>query len=93
MVDGLIYIQQPAALQDPEMLLRTFHFMAHHGLRLSTTTEYRIEQGFAIAGGGSASRRGTLALFGRNFTQPHAAEALRAMHSLHLLTLLLPELK
>ena len=43
-VDGLIYLQQPNALHDPEMLLRTFHFMATHGLRLSTTTEYRIEQ-------------------------------------------------
>ncbi|MFI5105747.1 MAG: [protein-PII] uridylyltransferase, partial [Terriglobales bacterium] len=36
-VDGLIFLQQPSALQDPEMLLRLFHFMAHHGLKLSTT--------------------------------------------------------
>src|SRR5450759_4960634 len=27
-------------LRDPEMLLRLFHFMAEHGLKLSTTTEY-----------------------------------------------------
>ena len=43
-VDGLIFLQQPSALQDPEVLLRLFHFMAHHGLKLSATTEYRIEQ-------------------------------------------------
>ena len=43
-VDGLIYLQQPSAVQDPELLLRMFDFMAHHGLKLSTTTEYRIEQ-------------------------------------------------
>src|SRR3984893_18096018 len=43
-VDGLIFLQQPSALQDPEVLLRMFHFMAHHGLKLSATTEYRIEQ-------------------------------------------------
>jgi len=30
---------------------------------------------------------------GEILTQPHAAQALRAMHSLRLLTLLLPELK
>ncbi|HSS97161.1 MAG TPA: hypothetical protein VLK33_09030, partial [Terriglobales bacterium] len=42
-VDGLIYMQQPASLQDPGKLLLTFQFMAHHGLRLSTTTEHRIE--------------------------------------------------
>ncbi|HKH98090.1 MAG TPA: DUF294 nucleotidyltransferase-like domain-containing protein, partial [Candidatus Sulfotelmatobacter sp.] len=40
-VDGLIFLQQPSALQDPEVLLRLFHFMAHHGLKLSATTEYR----------------------------------------------------
>src|SRR6185369_8932550 len=43
-VDGLIFMQQPSALHDPEILLRLFDFMAHHGLKLSTTTEYRIEQ-------------------------------------------------
>ena len=43
-VDGLIFLQQPSAMQDPEVLLRLFHFMAHHGLKLSATTEYRIEQ-------------------------------------------------
>jgi hypothetical protein len=26
------------------MLLRLFHFMAEHGLKLSTTTEYKVEQ-------------------------------------------------
>src|SRR5580692_12959159 len=43
-VDGLIFLQQSSSLEDPEMLLRLFHFMAHHGLRLSATTEHRIEQ-------------------------------------------------
>src|ERR1700721_1698111 len=43
-VDGLIFLQQPSALRDPEVLLRLFHFMAQHGLKLSATTEYRIEQ-------------------------------------------------
>ena len=43
-VDGLIFLQQPGGLRDPEMLLRLFHFMAEHGLKLSTTTEYKVEQ-------------------------------------------------
>src|ERR1700719_3546679 len=43
-VDGLIFLQQPSALQDPEVLLRLFHFMANHGLKVSATTEFRIEQ-------------------------------------------------
>ncbi len=92
-VDGLIFLQQPSALQDPEMLLRLFHFMAHHGLKLSTTTEYRIEQALpALAA--TPPRGAELWLYlQETLLQPHAAEALRAMHSLRLLTLLLPELK
>jgi [protein-PII] uridylyltransferase len=92
-VDGMIFLQQSSALQDPEMLLRLFHFMALHGLRLSTTTEHRIEQALpALAV--TPPRGAELWLYlQETLLQPHAAEALRAMHSLRLLTLLLPELK
>jgi [protein-PII] uridylyltransferase len=92
-VDGLIFLQQSSSLQDSEMLLRLFHFMAHHGLRLSATTEHRIAQ--ALPALAVAPPRGAeLWLYlQETLLQPHAAEALRAMHSLRLLTLLLPELK
>src|ERR1700692_4290234 len=40
-VDGMIFLQQSSSLQDPEVLLRLFHFMAQHELKLSATTEYR----------------------------------------------------
>ena len=92
-VDGLIFLQQPSALQDPEVLLRLFHFMAHHGLKLSATTEYRIEQ--ALPALASTPPRGAeLWLYlQETLLQPFAADALRAMHSLRLLSLLLPELK
>ncbi len=92
-VDGLIFLQQSSSLQDPEMLLRLFHFMALHGLRLSATTEHRIEQALpALAV--TPPRGAELWLYlQETLLQPHAAEALRAMHSLRLLTLLLPELK
>jgi [protein-PII] uridylyltransferase len=92
-VDGLIFLQQSSSLQDPEMLLRLFHFMAHHGLKLSATTEHRIEQ--ALPGLAVTPPRGAeLWLYlQETLLQPHAAEALRAMHSLRLLTLLLPELQ
>ncbi len=92
-VDGLIFLQQSSSLQDPEMLLRLFHFMAEHGLKLSATTEHRIEQALpALAV--TPPRGAELWLYlQETLLQPHAAEALRAMHSLRLLTLLLPELK
>jgi [protein-PII] uridylyltransferase len=92
-VDGMVFLQQSSSLQDPEMLLRLFHFMAVHGFRLSTTTEHRIEQALpALAV--TPPRGAELWLYlQETLLQPHAAEALRAMHSLRLLTLLLPELK
>jgi [protein-PII] uridylyltransferase len=92
-VDGLIFLQQPNSLHDPEMLLRLFHFMATHGLRLSTTTEYRIEQVLPSLAA-TPPRGAELWLYlGEILVQPYAADALRAMHALKLLTLLLPELK
>jgi [protein-PII] uridylyltransferase len=92
-VDGLIFLQQPSSLQDPEVLLRMFHFMAHHGLKLSATTEYRIEQALpALAA--TPPRGAELWLYlQETLLQPYSADALRAMQSLRLLTLLLPELK
>jgi len=92
-VDGLIFLQQPAALNDPEKLLSLFHFMAEHGLKLSTTTEYKVEQALpALAS--TPPRGGELWLYlQETLVQPYAADALRAMNALRLLTLLLPELK
>jgi [protein-PII] uridylyltransferase len=92
-VDGLVFLQHPDALQDPEMLLKLFHFMAQHGVKLSTTTEYRIEQ--VLPGLAATPPRGAeLWLYlQETLVQPHAAEALRAMNALRLLPLLLPEMK
>jgi [protein-PII] uridylyltransferase len=92
-VDGLIFLQQPGGLRDPEMLLRLFHFMAEHGLKLSTTTEYKVEQALpALAA--TPPRGAELWLYlQETLVQPHAADALRAMNALRLLALLLPELK
>ncbi len=98
-VDGLIFLKQSkqpqssGGLRDPEMLLRLFHFMAEHGLKLSTTTEYKVEQALpALAA--TPPRGAELWLYlQETLVQPHAADALRAMNALRLLALLLPELK
>ncbi len=92
-VDGLIFLQNPGGLRDPEMLLRLFHFLAEHGLKLSTTTEIKVEQALpALAA--TPPRGAELWLYlQETLVQPHAADALRAMNALRLLALLLPELK
>ena len=67
--------------------------MAEHGLKLSTTTEYKVEQALpALAA--TPPRGAELWLYlQETLVQPHAADALRAMNALRLLALLLPELK
>src|SRR5215472_5526514 len=92
-VHGLVFLQQPASLGDPEMLLRLFHFMAHHGVKLSTTTEQRIEQ--VLPSLAAAPPRGAelWIYLQETLQQSHAADALRALHALRFLTLVLPELK
>ncbi len=91
-VDGFIFLQDSSALQDPEVLLGMFDFMAQHGLRLSTTTEYRVEQVLPALAATPPKGAELWRYLQVILIEPHAADALRAMHSLRLLTLLLPEL-
>src|SRR5436190_3855280 len=92
-VDGLIYLQQPSRVSDPEVLFRIFSFAAHHGLKPAMSTENRIQQ--TLPGLNQAPPAGPQCwrYLQAVLVEPHAAEALRAMHSLGLLTLLLPEMK
>lgn len=92
-VDGLVFLQQPAAVHDPQVLLRMFDFMAHHGLKLSTTTEYRIEQVLPSLAATPPKGAELWQYLQVILLEPYAADALRTMQSLRLLTLLLPELK
>jgi len=90
-VDGRVYLQQAVGARDPFVVLRLFTFMARHGMALSLETERRIK---------NASRALTDAMpqdarlwehLRELLALPHAAEALRVMHSLNLLTRALPE--
>ncbi len=91
LVDGRVYLQQTAGARDPFVVLRLFTFVARHGVALSVETERRLVN----------ARRGladTMPLDSRLWEHlreiivlPYAADALRAMHSLGLLTLAIPE--
>ncbi|MFY9689570.1 MAG: [protein-PII] uridylyltransferase [Candidatus Acidiferrales bacterium] len=92
-VDGHIFLQREESLKDPELPLRMFRFMARHGLSLSSATEHRLEEILP-----SLAKDPPKGVAAWNYLQeillaPHAAEALRVMHSLGLLTLLIPEFK
>lgn len=92
-VHGMIFLQQPDALRDTELLLRLFDFMAHHGLRLSMTTEARIVHVLPSLSATPPRGAELWRYLQVILLEPHAAEALREMHALKLLTILLPELK
>src|SRR5271156_1409005 len=89
--DGMLLFRQPAALDDPELILRAFRFLARHGLRLSSSTEAQIERAFPALEAVPPKGTELWHLLQEILVAPHAADALRAMHSLRLLTLLFPE--
>ncbi len=92
-VDGLIYLQQPSAISDPELLFRIFSFAAHHGLKPALSTETRIQHILPHMIEAPPPGPVSWQYLQSVLVEPHAAEALRAMHSVGLLTVLMPELK
>jgi [protein-PII] uridylyltransferase len=90
-VDGLIYLHQPSAVGDRDLLFRIFSFAAHHGLKPALSTETRIQQILPSLAQSPPSGAESWRYLQSVLIEPHAAEALRAMHSLGLLTILLPE--
>jgi [protein-PII] uridylyltransferase len=92
-VDGLIFFQKPENLSDPGLFFRAFRLIAQRGFKLSPTAEHQLE----LAGPQLAASLPSGGDFWRFLEdvlpELHAADALRAMHSLRLLTLFLPELQ
>lgn len=92
-VRGRILLRQPAALQDPGVLLGLFEFMARHGLALSAEAERAVEQTLSRLAGLASHSHILWPGFRQILLQPNAAEALRAMHELGVLTSLFPEFR
>src|SRR5215467_11048699 len=92
-VDSAVYLHQPSAIQDRDLLFRIFSFAAHHGLKLAMSTETRIQQIRPSVEQMPPDGPPSWKYLESVLIEPHAAEALRAMHALGLLTIVLPELK
>lgn len=90
-VDGRIFLQRQDSLDDPELPLRLFRFMARHGLGLSSAAEHQIEESLPALATAPPEGAALWHYLQEILLAPHAGEALRAMHSLGLITLLLPE--
>jgi len=92
-VDGLLSFQRPENLSSPELLFRAFLLIAQRGFKLSSMAQTKIEQARAQLAGGLPGGAGIWRFLEDILPELYAAEALRAMHSLRLLTLFLPELQ
>ena len=90
-VDRRVYIQQSAGARDPEVVLRLFVFMAHHGVRLAMETERRLINARRSLGETMPQDARLWTQLRELLVQPYGAEALRSMHSLRLLALAVPE--
>jgi [protein-PII] uridylyltransferase len=91
--DCMISLQQPDAAGDSDLLMRAFRFQARHGLIFSPAAEAQIEQ--ALPSLALDPPRGVEVWHHLQeiLLAPHAAETLRAMHSMSFLALVFPELQ
>ena len=92
-VDGLIFFQKPESLSDPSLFFRAFRLMARRGFKLSPAAEQQLELARPQLAGRFPGGGDFWQFLEDLLPEPHAADALRAMHSLRLLTLFLPELQ
>lgn len=93
---GRVLPRQPAALEDPAVMLGLFEFEARHGLALGAEAEKAVEQfvpRLAAAVAASGKRFDPWPQFRRILVLPHAAAALRSMHRLGVLDTLFPEFR
>jgi len=90
-VDDFIFLRQPEAIHDPQMMLRAFRFLARHGLNLSSVTENQMQLALPAIAAKPPRGHSLWVALQEILLAPHAADALREMHSLGVLDILLPE--
>jgi [protein-PII] uridylyltransferase len=105
-VGGRVRMRHPEDLRDPARLMGLFDFIARNGVKLSREAEDQIHKVLpalealaGTAGTGSGAPAAAVASmfpnlwagFQQILVAPHAADALRAMHSSGLLVCLFPE--
>lgn len=92
-VRGRIFPRQPERLDDLNLLLGLFEMMARHALEPSREAERWIEEAVTRMPENARQAPDLWDAFRRALLLPHAAEALRAMHRLGLLSALFPEFR
>jgi [protein-PII] uridylyltransferase len=90
-VDGRVFFQQAADAREASVVLRLFTFIARHGFSLSPESERRINDAYLRLAETMPQDQYLWQHLREMLTQPGAADALRALHSLNLLTRAVPE--
>ncbi len=90
-IDGRVYFQQTADAREAISVLQLFVFIAKHGVVLSAEAERRISEAHQRLSETMPQDQALWQYLKEIVALPYAADALRAMHSLNLLTHALPE--
>ena len=90
-VDGRVYFQQASDAREAVTALRLFTFVARHGVVLSPETERRLNDAHRRLAETMPQDQYLWQHLREILRLPHAAAALRTMHSLNLLTRAVPE--
>jgi [protein-PII] uridylyltransferase len=86
-----VFLKQPAAIKDPDVLLSLFEFLARHGFRLSGDADRHVQSALPVAENCASHIADYWPRLRQILTLPHAADALRTMHRLGVLVALFPE--
>jgi [protein-PII] uridylyltransferase len=84
-------VQEPARLRQPRRLMEVFRYVAQHGVKLSREAEDQIRDALTGIFAPGLALPELWSNLREIFLAPHAAQALRAMHSSGLLVRLFPE--
>ncbi len=84
-------VQEPARLRQPRRLMEVFRYVAQHGVKLSREAEDQIRDALPGIFAPGLALPELWSNLREIFLAPHAAQALRAMHSSGLLVRLFPE--
>ncbi|HVW83178.1 MAG TPA: HD domain-containing protein [Bryobacteraceae bacterium] len=91
---GEVFFRSPSSITaDPLIFLRLFEFLARHGLPLAADTDERLERSIDTFDFWVSGHQPIWPAFREILRQPHAGNALRAMHGCGALEVIFPELR
>ena len=89
-----VYLKSPLRVAyDPEVVMRLFQFVGRHGFRLALDTEKRIGELLPVIEEHYLKNHPHWAALLETLVQPHASQALVAMHETGVLQAIFPEWK